>query len=177
MFWDVGGKMRPLWERYYNECHAVIFVVDSMQCRYMCGEVDKDRKSKANLDKFRELFDSVWKDKRLRQRNVPFLVYASKRDFECEPSNVDHYDEDCNPPHQEESYDLLLDMIDLEKIFLTTACVTTDINAINDRDRGRIDHIKVFGGSAKTGEGINEALLWLVEVLRERFIQSRNHSL
>ena len=68
-------------------------------------------------------------------------------------------------------------MIDLEKIFLTTACVTTDINAINDRDRGRIDHIKVFGGSAKTGEGINEALLWLVEVLRERFIQSRNHSL
>ena len=30
VFWDVGGKMQPLWERYYKDCHGVIFV--SLSC-------------------------------------------------------------------------------------------------------------------------------------------------
>ena len=31
IFWDLGGqvKMRSMWERYYQEADAVIFVVDS----------------------------------------------------------------------------------------------------------------------------------------------------
>lgn len=31
MLWDLGGqiKMRSMWEKYYDEAHAIIFVVDS----------------------------------------------------------------------------------------------------------------------------------------------------
>ena len=31
IFWDLGGqmKMRSIWEKYYQEAHAVVFVVDS----------------------------------------------------------------------------------------------------------------------------------------------------
>lgn len=30
-FWDLGGQseLQPIWERYYSECHAIVFVVDS----------------------------------------------------------------------------------------------------------------------------------------------------
>jgi ADP-ribosylation factor related protein 1 len=31
VFWDLGGqiKMRSMWEKYYDDAHAIIFVVDS----------------------------------------------------------------------------------------------------------------------------------------------------
>ena len=31
LLWDLGGQedLIPLWEKYYNECHAIMFVVDS----------------------------------------------------------------------------------------------------------------------------------------------------
>ncbi|OAJ39960.1 hypothetical protein BDEG_23751 [Batrachochytrium dendrobatidis JEL423] len=30
-FWDLGGQreLRSIWEKYYSECHAIVFVVDS----------------------------------------------------------------------------------------------------------------------------------------------------
>ena len=30
-FWDLGGQrdLHSIWEKYYSECHAIIFVVDS----------------------------------------------------------------------------------------------------------------------------------------------------
>lgn len=30
-FWDLGGQkdLQSIWERYYSECHAIVFVVDS----------------------------------------------------------------------------------------------------------------------------------------------------
>lgn len=30
-FWDLGGQrdLQSIWERYYTECHAIVFVVDS----------------------------------------------------------------------------------------------------------------------------------------------------
>ena len=30
VFWDVGGQpvLRKIWEKYYSQCHAVVFVVD-----------------------------------------------------------------------------------------------------------------------------------------------------
>jgi len=31
IFWDLGGQwsLRSIWDKYYEECHALIFVVDS----------------------------------------------------------------------------------------------------------------------------------------------------
>lgn len=30
-FWDLGGQhdLQSLWDKYYQECHAVIYVIDS----------------------------------------------------------------------------------------------------------------------------------------------------
>lgn len=31
IFWDLGGQLmlRPIWEKHYNECHGIIFLLDS----------------------------------------------------------------------------------------------------------------------------------------------------
>lgn len=31
MFWDLGGQeeLQSLWDKYYAECHGVIYVIDS----------------------------------------------------------------------------------------------------------------------------------------------------
>ena len=31
MFWDLGGQeeLQSLWDKYYNDCHGVIFIIDS----------------------------------------------------------------------------------------------------------------------------------------------------
>lgn len=31
VFWDLGGQvsLRGIWEKYYDQCHALIFVIDS----------------------------------------------------------------------------------------------------------------------------------------------------
>mmetsp|Transcript_25265 Transcript_25265/g.39126 ORF Transcript_25265/g.39126 Transcript_25265/m.39126 type:complete len:286 (-) Transcript_25265:60-917(-) len=167
IFWDVGGqeKMRPLWERYYNDAHALIFVVDSTKCRYMCGEKEIDKETKANMSEMRSVFESVWKNETLSRREVPVMIFAGKRDAELE-------DED----------ELLLDPIEIEKLF----CTWQETDAVpHDRcNEGKEFSItpnkrslKLFGGSAKTGEGVHEALKWLVDDLKDRFTNSRQHSL
>merc|ERR1712150_60866 len=164
---DVGGqeKMRPLWERYYNDAHALIFVVDSTKCRYMCGEKEIDKETKANMSEMRSVFESVWKNETLSRREVPVMIFAGKRDAELE-------DED----------ELLLDPIEIEKLF----CTWQETDAVpHDRcNEGKEFSItpnkrslKLFGGSAKTGEGVHEALKWLVDDLKDRFTNSRQHSL
>ncbi|KAF0301763.1 ADP-ribosylation factor-related protein 1 [Amphibalanus amphitrite] len=46
-FWDLGGQedLQSLWDKYYAECHAVIYVVDS---------ADRER-----MDESKEVFDRV----------------------------------------------------------------------------------------------------------------------
>lgn len=190
VFWDVGGQMRPLWERYYTECHAVIFVIDSMKCRYMCGtDMEQDRESKDYIRSCRELFESVWNDKRLRKRNVPFMVFATKRDFEegdgglgMREINGDNDDESDitldNGDQIDDDADSWLDLIDIEKLILTGAAGMPEVEQISkDRKSRQQSTMKVFGGSAKTGDGVNDAIQWLTEILKLRFHQSRRHSL
>lgn len=46
-FWDLGGQrdLQSIWERYYTECHAIVFVVDSTdpirleECRDTFGTI------------------------------------------------------------------------------------------------------------------------------------------
>lgn len=69
VFWDLGGQtgLRSIWDKYYEESHALVYVVDS---------ANKDRfdESKAALDKVldhREL------------TGAPLLVLANKQDLEA----------------------------------------------------------------------------------------------
>lgn len=66
IFWDLGGQeaLHSLWQRYYSECHGIIFVVDS---------TDKERISEA-LKALEKVIahDSV--------ESVPLMMLANKQD-------------------------------------------------------------------------------------------------
>ena len=65
--WDVGGqtKIRPLWQHYYENTDAVIYVVDSS---------DRER-----LQEAREELEGILMDDRMR--NVSLLVMCNKVDL------------------------------------------------------------------------------------------------
>jgi ADP-ribosylation factor 1/2 len=65
--WDVGGqdKIRPLWKHYYQNCNAIIFVVDSC---------DRDRISEAAEELSRMFREEELKD-------TKFLILANKKDM------------------------------------------------------------------------------------------------
>jgi ADP-ribosylation factor related protein 1 len=67
IFWDLGGqlKMRSMWERYYSEAHAVIFVIDS---------ADVSRFEEAKL-----AHDAVCRHEGLT--HVPVVIFANKQDL------------------------------------------------------------------------------------------------
>jgi len=67
-FWDLGGQrdIRSIWPKYYADCHAVCFVIDSTDVERMqeCWKV----------------FESIVADHRVE--GVPTLVLANKQDAE-----------------------------------------------------------------------------------------------
>jgi len=67
IFWDLGGqiKMRSMWEKYYDEADAVMFIVDS---------ADIGRLEEAKL-----AYDSVCEHDSLSR--VPVLTIANKQDL------------------------------------------------------------------------------------------------
>ncbi|KAM0786749.1 hypothetical protein ACM66B_002186 [Microbotryomycetes sp. NB124-2] len=67
-FWDLGGQrdIRSIWPKYYSECHAVCFVIDS---------TDKDR-----IEECWKVFETIVTDHRVD--GVPTLVLANKQDAE-----------------------------------------------------------------------------------------------
>lgn len=67
-FFDLGGQrdIRSIWPKYYDECHAVVFVLDA---------VDQSR-----LSETWEVFDEVINSPRLL--NLPLLLLANKQDVE-----------------------------------------------------------------------------------------------
>lgn len=64
--WDLGGRqsLRSIWEKYYSDCKAVVFVVDA-----------------SNVVPWAEA-QAVLKDLLMDARlsGVPFLIFASKAD-------------------------------------------------------------------------------------------------
>jgi len=69
-FWDLGGQeeLQALWDKYYAECHAIIYTVDSN---------DRDR-----IQESKKSFDAMIVNENLN--GVPLLVLANKQDLpEC----------------------------------------------------------------------------------------------
>lgn len=67
-FWDLGGQeeLQPLWEKYFAECHAVIYMVDS---------ADRER-----MGESKEAFDQMICSENLS--GIPLLVLANKQDLQ-----------------------------------------------------------------------------------------------
>ncbi|XP_073972658.1 ADP-ribosylation factor related protein 1 [Rhodnius prolixus] len=66
-FWDLGGQeeLQSLWDKYYAESHAIIYIVDSS---------DRDR-----IEESKETFDKMISSENLI--GVPLLVLANKQDI------------------------------------------------------------------------------------------------
>lgn len=66
-FWDLGGQedLQVLWDKYYAECHAVVYIVDS-------SDIDRLQESK-------EAFDKMITNHALV--GVPLLLVANKQDI------------------------------------------------------------------------------------------------
>ncbi|KAK2191023.1 hypothetical protein NP493_62g02001 [Ridgeia piscesae] len=67
-FWDLGGQeeLQLLWDKYYAESHALIFVVDSS---------DRER-----IDESKEAFNKMITNETLT--GVPLLLLANKQDLD-----------------------------------------------------------------------------------------------
>lgn len=68
------GRYRALWERYYRDCHGIIFVIDSS---------DKIRMVVA-----RDELESITKHSELMNKRVPVLFFANKMDLRDAVSSV-----------------------------------------------------------------------------------------
>ena len=66
-FWDLGGQeeLQALWDKYYSECHGVIYCVDSN---------DRDR-----IQESKKSFDAMISNENLF--DIPLLVLANKQDL------------------------------------------------------------------------------------------------
>lgn len=68
VFWDLGGQtgLRSIWDKYYEESHAIIYVVDS--------------ENKARFDESKAALDRVLGSRELI--GAPLLLLANKQDLE-----------------------------------------------------------------------------------------------
>ncbi|KAJ9070623.1 ADP-ribosylation factor protein 3, variant 2 [Entomophthora muscae] len=65
-FWDLGGQqeLHSIWEKYYEECHGIVFVIDS---------TDRER-----LEDCRSAFEKMISSE--LAEGVPVLMLANKQD-------------------------------------------------------------------------------------------------
>jgi ADP-ribosylation factor related protein 1 len=71
IFWDLGGQvgLRSIWDKYYDEAHAIVYVVDA-------ADSDRLHESKAALDKVLGHRDL---------NGAPLLVFANKQVLQRRP--------------------------------------------------------------------------------------------
>lgn len=103
--WDLGGKMRELWERYYADADAVIFCLTSSD--------------NATLEEVRSMIND----------DVPFLVFW-----------------------HDMGGDILQPQPTLDQLL----------------PHYHNNMMELFSGSAKTGQGVREALEWLIPLAKKQ---------
>ncbi|KAI8086189.1 P-loop containing nucleoside triphosphate hydrolase protein [Halteromyces radiatus] len=66
-FWDLGGQrdLQSIWQRYYSDCHAIVFVVDSTDGR--------------RLEECKDTFETIITNDLVE--GVPILMLANKQDL------------------------------------------------------------------------------------------------
>lgn len=153
-FFDLGGQrdIRQIWPKYYDECHAVVFVLDSSD--------------QARLGEGWSVFDSVLTSPRLL--NLPLLLVANKQDS----TNA------LSPAEIRESFDAW----HRARMDLVNDDARDGQDGGNDDDEqhsatrfadfdgakaDRMASLDVLGISALTGDGVKEAVNWLYLRVKE----------
>lgn len=132
-FFDLGGQrgIRSIWHRYYDDCHAVAYVIDAQ---------DRER-----LSEGWEVFDTVLSSP--QTLNIPLLLLANKQDSpsSLSVSEIRQDYEDWDQRRRESA----------RRRF------GEDEDAEMERKRERIASLDVLGVSALDGAGVREAVDWL----------------
>ncbi|KXZ47991.1 hypothetical protein GPECTOR_31g354 [Gonium pectorale] len=68
VFWDLGGQsgLRSIWDKYYSEAHAIVYVVDSA--------------NRTRFDESKAALDRMLENRELG--GAPLLIMANKQDLE-----------------------------------------------------------------------------------------------
>ncbi|KAI5889192.1 P-loop containing nucleoside triphosphate hydrolase protein [Schizophyllum commune H4-8] len=133
-FWDLGGQrgIRNIWHRYYDDCHAVVYVVDAE---------DRER-----LSEGWEVFDSVLSAPQIL--NVPLLLLANKQDSPNSLS-VEEIRHDYEDYYQRKIESQRRNRYD------------GGGDGSDGTRRERIASLEVLGVSAIEGTGVRDAVDWL----------------
>ncbi|XP_037484128.1 ADP-ribosylation factor-like protein 1 isoform X3 [Triticum dicoccoides] len=67
VFWDLGGQpgLRTIWEKYYDEAHAIVYVIDSA--------------SSSTFEDAKSALEKVLRHEDLQE--APLLIFANKQDL------------------------------------------------------------------------------------------------
>ncbi|KAH8806948.1 P-loop containing nucleoside triphosphate hydrolase protein [Flagelloscypha sp. PMI_526] len=154
-FWDLGGQQsfRPLWQKYYSDAHAVVFVLDAE---------DRERMSEGW-----EVFDSLLTNQQIL--SLPLLLLANKQDSDQALKVTDirtDYEEwyqrklDSSRRHRPSSARPL--SVSSPTGWESWAdAAGDDDRAENALRRNRLGSLDVMGVSALKGTGVREAIDWL----------------
>lgn len=141
-------QMQPLWERYYSDTDAVVFVVD------ITSDTDK-------INEARDAFHSVKKDPKLA--GVPILIFANK---------VDALNQ--NDDNAMNDFITKLNIFPFERRHINQ----TDIDNLDGKKYPGIigfdgvHLIRFCRGSAKTGAGVKDAFEWLISTAKDQSLHN-----
>ena len=166
--WDLGGvdKMRPLWDRYYAEVDAVVFVVDARTVGGAGGSGGISR-----LQETVDSFDAVRRQPMLE--GIPLMVFVNKVDrgeggrLVPEDDDGDSHDKHHGGGDRNGAVDgdrFLPSRVDLD--VLSNAF---DLSSGGGGTGVSDDMVVMTAGSARTGEGVRSSFEWLV--LKARNVQ------
>jgi len=184
-FWDLGGQkqMRPLWHSYFSACDAVIFVVDGtifysrrINPQVEDDEISRNGNSNSRLEETKEELTKLIQAEVLS--SVPLLIWVNKLDEVMEQhlkhSNYTPYMDSVDLDNldeywQNELYECVMQLMGLASPAslplvepIISAPELADISSLYPPGKpGRLGRMKVFVGSAKTGQGVRPAMEWL----------------
>ncbi|WWD16646.1 hypothetical protein CI109_101076 [Kwoniella shandongensis] len=159
-FFDLGGQrdIRSIWPKYYDECHAVVFVLDA------CDQ--------ARLSETWEVFDEVLNSPRLL--NLPLLLLANKQDNPTSLSVAEIRESfDAwqraranREAENEEATNKDKGKGKAKEIVNNAEGVSGEVEETQPHDDGgakdeRMASLDVMGASALEGTGVRDAVNWL----------------
>jgi GTPase SAR1 family protein len=203
LLWDLGGQtqMRPLWERYYNDCDGLIFVVESSMFYFKVEDQSNSQGLSSTSSPSSDLFEKRLNEtkrelsKILQEeslRGVPIMIFVNKLDevLTQHQKYVQSEEEEFDQFWEDELYECVMQRLELSTLLsCSSRCDDVRKSKLMNGDVAYDNHIaeetspnrriifssqvEVFAGSAKTGQGVKVAMEWLLNAARAQSRKSR----
>mmetsp|Transcript_18011 Transcript_18011/g.49019 ORF Transcript_18011/g.49019 Transcript_18011/m.49019 type:complete len:465 (+) Transcript_18011:64-1458(+) len=154
-FWDLGGRMETLWERYYADSDAVIFVwkIPHLQGDSSSEKVDSETRQKKSKETARQL--SLLEEVRSSiPDDVPFLVMGHIFS-ESEENDHDESNDKTGPPKDSHP---VVSQPPTDVLYSTARLLPHYHNTLQ----------ALFFVNAANGQGVKSAMDWLVPMAKRQ---------